>query len=130
MSDEIDTDMIEDCLIVIDLACTDFKASVLTRATREMDWQARHKADDVIVSFDAVTYAGQRGSEDLMLLELDQLCQKLTSMLEWSIVNRPFDCGPYEAALDAVELAQGAIYSALGIYRKCHKILPRIPLKT
>ena len=49
MSDEIDTDMIEEALIVIDQACVEFKKTVFMRATREMDWQARHKADDVIV---------------------------------------------------------------------------------
>lgn len=41
MSDEIDTDMIEESLIVIDRACTEFKKSVLVRATREIRWRSR-----------------------------------------------------------------------------------------
>lgn len=129
MSDEIDTDMIEESLIVIDQACAEFKKSVFIRATREMDWQARHKADDVIVCFDAVRYAGHRRTKDLMLIELDQLCQKLDQMIGWSRVNRPFDIEAYEHILNITQLAQGAVYSALGIHRPCLQLFPRIRLK-
>ncbi|MBF6630227.1 MAG: hypothetical protein ITG01_03610 [Comamonas sp.] len=130
MSDAIDTDMVEETLIVIDQACAELKKSILMRATTEMDWQARHKADDVIVGFDAVRYTGHRRTKDLMLLELDQLCQKLDQMISWSYVNRPFDAAAYEQVLSIVELAQGAIYSALGIHRPCFKLFPRMGLRT
>lgn len=130
MSDEIDTDMIEESLIVIDQACAEFKKSVFLRATREMDWQARHKADDVIVCFDAVKYSGHRRTKDLMLMELDQLCQKLDQMIGWSCVNRPFDAAAYEHILGIAQVAQGAVYSALGIYKPALKLFPRIGLKT
>jgi hypothetical protein len=129
MSDAIDTDMIEESLIVIDQACTALKQSVLTRATRERDWQARHKADEVIVSFDAVRYAGYRRTKDLLLLELDQLCQQLDQRVSWSCVNRPFDAAEYEQLLATVQLAQGAVYSALGIHRPCMQLIPRMSLK-
>ncbi|MGE6213308.1 hypothetical protein [Comamonas aquatica] len=130
MSDEIDTDMIEESLIVIDRACTEFKKSVLVRATRERDWQARHKADNVVVSFDAVRYAGHRRTKDLMLVELNELCQKLEQTIGWSCVNRPFDAAAYEQALETVMLAQGAVYSALGIFQPCHKLFPGMGLRT
>lgn len=130
MSDEIDTDMIEESLIVIDQAYVELKKSVFARATKEMDWQARHKADDVIVCFDAVKYSGHRRTKDLMLVELDQLCQKLNQMIEWSCVNRPFDAAAYEHIFGVVQLAQGAVYSALGIYRPTPQLFPRLGLKT
>lgn len=130
MSDEIDTDMIEEALIVIDQACVEFKKTVFMRATREMDWQARHKADDVIVCFDAVKYSGHRRTKDLMLVELDQLCQKLDQMIGWSCVNRPFDTTAYEHIFGIAQLAQGAVYSALGIYKPAPQLFPRIGLKT
>ena len=130
MSDEIDTDMIDESLIVIDRACTEFKKSVLVRATRERDWQARHKADNVVVSFDAVRYAGHRRTKDLMLVELNELCQKLEQTIGWSCVNRPFDAAAYEQALETVMLAQGAVYSALGIFQPCHKLFPSMGLRT
>ena len=130
MSDEIDTDMIEESLIVIDQACAEFKKSVFLRATREMDWQARHKADDVIVCFDAVKYSGHRRTKDLMLVELDHLCHKLDQMIRWSCVNRPFDAEAYEHILSIAQLAQGAVYSALGIYSPTLKLFSRMGLKT
>ena len=130
MSDEIDTDMIEESLIVIDQACAEFKKSVFMRATREMDWQARRKADDVIVCFDAVRYSGHRRTKALMLVELDQLCQKLDQMIGWSCVNRPFDVAAYEHILSIAQLAQGAVYSALGIYKPTLQFFPRMGLKT
>ncbi|WP_284335457.1 hypothetical protein [Comamonas sp. NoAH] len=126
MSDEIDTDMIEESLIVIDQACADIKESVQVRATRERDWRARHKVDEVIVCFDAVRYAGHRRTKDLMLLELDELCQKLDLMVGWSCVNRPFDAACYAKSLEIVQLAKGAVYSALGIFQPCHKLFPSI----
>ncbi|QXZ09236.1 hypothetical protein KUF54_14570 [Comamonas sp. Y33R10-2] len=130
MSDEIDTDMIEESLIVIDQAYVEFKKSVFARATKEMDWQARHKADDVIVCFDAVKYSGHRRTKDLMLVELDQLCQKLKQMIEWSCINRPFDTAAYEHIFRLVQLSQGAVYSALGIYKPTPQLFPRLGLKT
>ncbi|MBD7962012.1 hypothetical protein [Comamonas avium] len=129
MSDEIDTDMIEESLIVIDQACAEFKKSVFLRATREMDWQARHKADDVIVCFDAVKYSGHRRTKDLMLVELDQLCQELDQVIRWSYVNRPFDVATYEHILSIAQLVKGAVYSALGIYRPALQLLPLMGLK-
>ena len=129
MSDEIDTDMIEEALIVIDRACIEFKKTVFTRSTREMDRQARCKADDVIICFDAVRYAGHRRTKDLMLVELDQLCQKLDQTISWSYVNRPFDVIFYENTLNIAKLAQGAVYSALGIYRNSSEIFPLMGVK-
>lgn len=130
MSDEIDTDMIEDSLIVIDQACAAFKKSVFLRATKEMDWPARHKADDVIVCFDAVRYAGHRRTKDLLLIELEQLCQQLVQTLEWSNINRPFDVAAYERISTMAQLAQSAINSAMGIHRPCSQLFPRMGLKT
>lgn len=124
MSDAMDTEMIEESLVVIDQACKKFKKTVFLRATKEMDWQARHRADDVLVCFDAVRYAGHRRHKDLLLLELEQLCQKLEHTMDWSQVNRPFDWGGYELVLDSVSLAQGAIYSALGVYKPCRALMP------
>lgn len=130
MSDEIDTDMIEEALIVIDQACVEFKNSILIRATREMDWLARHKADDVIVGFDAVKYAGHRRTKDFLLLELDQLCEKLSQMIGWSSINRPFDTAAYEHVSTIAHMAQGAVYSALGIYKPVPQLFSRISVKT
>lgn len=130
MSDQIDTDMIEESLIVIDQARTEFKKSVLVRATKESDWSARHKADNVVVSFDAVRYAGHRRTKDLLLLELDELCRKLDQTIGWCCVNRPFDAAAYEQTLETVKLAQGAVYSALGIFQPWHSLIPRIRLRT
>lgn len=130
MSDAIDTDMIEDALIVIDQACAVFKKSVFVRATREMDWAARHKADDVLVCFDAVRYAGHRRTKDLLLVELDQLCLQLDRSIAWSSINRPFDVAAYERIATTAQLVQGAVHSALGIHRPCLQLFPRMGLKT
>ena len=124
MSDEIDTDMIEDSINVIENACMTLRKSVLKRAIIEKDLHARHKVEDVFVYFDAVRYSGHRRNKDLMLVELEQLCDKLDKTLNWSAIDRPFDSGIYQEVLDQVELALGAIYSALGIYRISHKLLP------
>lgn len=124
MSDEIDTDMIEDSGIVIEKACTELRATVYRRATREMDRQARHQADDVFTSFDAVRNASHRRGKKVMVQEVDQLCRKLDHAMAWSRINRPFDTGSYEAVLEQVELARGAIYSALGIFKLWSQLIP------
>lgn len=124
MSDAMDTEMMEESLVVVDQTCKKFKKTVLLRATKEMDWQARHRADDVLVCFEAVRYAGHRRHKDLLLIELDQLCHKLAHTMDWSQVNRPFDHGAYEHVLDSVRLAQDAIYSALGVFRPCRALMP------
>lgn len=124
MSDEIDTDMIEESGIVIEKACTDLRATVYRRATREMDRQARHQVDDVFVGFDSVRYASHRRGKDVMVHEVEQLCQKLDHAMAWSRINRPFDTGSYEAVLAQVELARGAIYSALGIFKVWNLLVP------
>jgi hypothetical protein len=129
MSDAIDTDMIEESMIVIDLACDELKRTVFTRATREIDRQARHQADEVIGCFDAVKYSGHRRNKDLLLIELDQLGEQLDIAIDWSNINRPFDTEPYTEALRTVKVAQGAIYSALGIHRVCKELIPGIRLK-
>lgn len=126
MSDAMDTEMIEESMVFIDQTCRKFRKMVLLRATKEMDWQARHRADDVLVCFDAVRYAGHRRHKDLLLIELEQLCQKLERTMHWSHVNRPFDYGAYEQVLDAACLAQDAIYSALDVYRPCRALMPML----
>ncbi len=129
MSDEIDTDMIEDSINVIENACMTLRKSVLKRAIVEKDLNARHKAEDVLLYFDSVRYSGHRRDTDLMLIELEQLCDKLGKTLSWSAIDRPFDSGIYQEVLDQVELALGAVYSALGIYRIFHKLLPLASLR-
>ncbi len=61
--------------------------------------------------------SGHRRTKDLMLVELDQLCQKLDQMIGWSCVNRPFDTAAYEHIFGIAQLAQGAVYSALRVCR-------------
>jgi hypothetical protein len=124
MSDAIDADMMQESLVVIGRTCKQFKKSVLLRATQERDWQARHRADDVLVCFDAVRYAGRRQRKDLLLLELEQLCHKLALSQDWSHTNRPFDFGAYAQVHEDVCLAQDAIYSALGMFRPCRALVP------
>ena len=128
MSETIDTDMIEESMIVIDQACTALKESVFTRATREIDRQARHQADEVIGCFDAVKYSGQRRSKDLLLIELGQLCEQLELAVDWSHINRPFDADAYIQAQRTVTVAQGAIYSALGMHSVCKDLIPGLRL--
>ncbi|MBQ0130758.1 MAG: hypothetical protein KBT18_00885 [Comamonas sp.] len=130
MSDAIDTDMVEDALIVMDQACAAFKKNVFLRATKEMDWAARHKADDVLVCFDAVRYAGHRRSKDLLLVELEQLCEQLDKSMAWSRINRPFDVAAYEQVTTKAQLVQDAVNSALGIHRPCLQLFPRMGLNT
>lgn len=126
MSDAIDTEMMEESLVVIEQTCKKFKKTVLLRATKEMDWQARHRADDVLVCFEAVRYAGHRRHKDLLLIELEQLCRRLAHTMDWSQVNRPFDHWAYEQVLDRVCLVQDAVHSALGVYRPCRALMPML----
>ena len=125
MSDAIDTNMVEDALVVIDRACKQFKRNVFVRATQELDWLARHRADDVLVCFDEVRYAGHRRNKDLLLVELEQLCHNLQRTMVWSQVSRPFDTGAYQLTLDSVAMAQCAIHSALGLYKPCPQLSPQ-----
>lgn len=122
MNEAIDTDMVEDALLVIAQACKQFKRCVFVRATQELDWLARHRADDVLVCFDEVRYAGHRRHKDLLLVELEQLGHNLQRTMAWSQINRPFDVGAYQMTLDQVRMAQSAIYSALGLYKPCPQL--------
>ena len=126
----MDTDLIEETMIVLDLASTALKQTVFSRARREIDRQARHQADEVIGCFDAVKYSGQRRNKDLLLVELDQLCEQLDRAIDWSNINRPFDTEAYSQAKSTVTIAQGAVYSALGIHRVCKDLIPGLRLRT
>jgi hypothetical protein len=123
MNKAIDTDMVEDALVVIARACRQFKRCVFVRATQELDWLARHRADDVLVCFDEVRYAGHRRHKDLLLVELEQLCHNLQRTMAWSQVNRPFDAGAYQITFEQVSMAHCAIHSALGLYKPCPQLL-------
>ena len=125
MSDAIDTDMIEASLTVLDQARKKFKRHVFVRATKELDMMARHRADAVLVCFSEVRYAGHRRNKDLVLLELEQLCRNLRRTMAWCEVNRPFDAGAYQQALEMVSMAQCAIHSALGLYKPCPQLIPQ-----
>lgn len=125
MSDAIDTDMMEESLIVVDQARKLLKRQVVARATKELDWLARHRADDVLVCFSEVRYASHRRNKELVLLELEQLRHNLQRTMTWSVVNRPFDAGPYQTALETVALAQCAVHSALGLFKPCPQLIPR-----
>lgn len=121
----MDTDMMDASLIVIDQARKQLKRHVVARANKELDWLARHRADDVLVCFSEVRYASHRRNKELVLLELEQLCHNLQRTLTWSVVNRPFDAGAYQQALENVDMAQCAIHSALGLYKPCPQLIPR-----
>lgn len=125
MSDAIDTDLIEASLIVVAQARKKLRRDVFVRASKELDVLARHRADGVMVCFDEVRYAGHRRNKDLVLLELEQLCHNLQRTMAWSAVNRPFDAGNYQQALEWVSMAQCAIHSALGLYKPCPQLIPQ-----
>ena len=129
MNDAIDTEMVEDALLVIAQACKQFKRRVFVRATQELDWLARHRTDDVLVCFDEVRYAGHRRHKDLLLVELEQLRHNLQRTMAWSQINRPFDTEAYHATLKQVSLAQDAIHSALGLYKPCPSLIAQCKLQ-
>lgn len=128
MSDAVDTEMLQAALAVVDQARKQFKRQVLARANQESDTLARQRADEVLLCFSELRYASQRRNQELLLLELEQLCHQLQRAMAWSAVSRPFDVGAYQQTLEAVDLAQCAIHSALGLFRPCPQLFARAKL--
>lgn len=114
MSDALDTDMIKDCLSVLQQTSARFRKTVFRRAVKDMDELARHRAVEVLACFAAVRDAGRHKRYELALLELEQLAGRLQRMMAWASVSRPFDWPACQQALQMVVLVEAAFSLAMG----------------